>query len=71
MPAAPLPGQRFRHYKGGLYEVVTVATLEATYEPLVVYRAEVDGAVWARPLSQWSESVEYEGQTVTRFSLLD
>lgn len=71
MPAVPLPGQRYRHYKGGQYEVITVAQLEATYEPLVVYRAEVDAAVWARPLSQWSESVEYEGQTVTRFSLLD
>jgi hypothetical protein len=70
MPAAPLPGQRFRHYKGGLYEVVAVARLEATHEPLVVYRAEVDGTVWARPLAQWSETVEHEGQSVTRFSPL-
>ncbi|MBP9750575.1 MAG: DUF1653 domain-containing protein [Candidatus Peribacteraceae bacterium] len=71
MPAAPLPGQRYRHYKGGRYEVVAVATLEATHEPLVVYRAEADGAVWARPLSQWSETVEHEGQTVARFFPLD
>ncbi len=70
MPAAPLLGQRFRHYKGGLYEVITVAQLEATHEPLVVYRAEVDGTVWARPLSQWSETVEHEGQSVIRFTSL-
>lgn len=68
--SAPSAGQRFRHYKGGLYAVIEMATLEATYEPLVIYRAEKDGTVWARPLSQWLEEVEYEGRTVTRFSPL-
>lgn len=66
MPA-PFPGQRFRHYKGGLYEVVATATLEATHEPLVVYRADSDGTVWARPLAQWSETVEHDGKILARF----
>jgi len=39
---------RYRHYKGGIYELVCEATLEADLTPMIVYRA-ADGSIWTRP----------------------
>lgn len=30
---------KYRHYKGGIYELVCEATMEADLTPLIVYRA--------------------------------
>lgn len=44
------PGNKVRHKKsGGLYEVMATARLEATLEPVHVYRSLADGQVWVRP----------------------
>jgi hypothetical protein len=40
---------KFRHYKGGEYELVTLAKDEETHEIMVVYRSD-DGQVWSRPV---------------------
>jgi hypothetical protein len=53
---------KFKHYKGGEYELVTLATDEATNEPLVVYKALSDGAVWSRPASAFFERRKEGGQ---------
>ena len=37
-PLPPTPTGRYRHYKGGEYEVIGVARHSETQEPLVVYR---------------------------------
>ncbi|MDB5959093.1 MAG: hypothetical protein JWP59_387 [Massilia sp.] len=58
---------RFRHYKGGLYELVCMATLESDFSELVIYRA-ADGAIWARPRSVFFETVMVDGQPVPRFA---
>jgi hypothetical protein len=58
---------QYRHYKGGLYELVCEATLEADLTPMVIYRAH-DGSVWARPKSVFFELVEVDGQQVPRFA---
>lgn len=53
----PKKGQRFRHYKGSLYEVVGDCTIEATLEPGVLYQAvdpQQKGQLWMRPLSVFS-----------------
>jgi hypothetical protein len=63
------PASRFRHYKGGLYEVVCEATLEAGHTPVVVYRGE-DGATWVRPRAAFLESVEVDGVRMPRFAPL-
>jgi hypothetical protein len=58
---------QYRHYKGGLYEFVCEATLEADHTPLIVYRA-ANGTVWVRPKSVFFELVEVDGKQVPRFA---
>lgn len=65
-----VPPVRYRHYKGGLYELVCMATLEADLSPMVVYRA-ADGAVWTRPAAVFFETVAIDGCAQPRFAQLD
>jgi hypothetical protein len=59
----------YRHYKGKLYRVYTVARHSETEEELVVYRALYgDGGVWVRPLAMFTEIVERDGSTGQRFA---
>jgi len=60
---------RFRHYKGGLYELVCEAVLEADHTPVVVYRGD-DGRTWVRPRDAFFETVEVNGERVPRFTLM-
>ena len=53
-----LPGQRYKHYKGGTYEVITLATHTETGEKLVVYRSINFGSVYVRPLDIWNSTSE-------------
>ncbi|MGN6668239.1 MAG: DUF1653 domain-containing protein [Trinickia sp.] len=61
---------RYRHYKGGIYELVCEATMEADHTPLVVYRAS-DGSIWCRPKAVFFEWVEVNGAKVQRFVEID
>lgn len=66
----PLPG-RYRHYKGGEYEVVGVARHSETDEQLVVYRCLYDNnSLWVRPLTMFLETVSIEGRELPRFELI-
>ena len=58
---------QYRHYKGGLYELVCEAKLEADLTPMIIYRA-ADGSIWARPKSVFFELIEVEGVLVPRFA---
>lgn len=58
---------QYRHYKGGLYELVCEATLEADLTPMIIYRA-ADGSIWARPKAVFFELVEVDGTMVPRFA---
>ena len=61
------PG-KYRHFKGGEYELICVAKHSETEEPMVVYRALYgDGGLWVRPASMWSEHVERDGYCGPRF----
>ena len=57
---------RYRHYKGGIYELVCEATMEADMTPIIVYRA-ANGSIWCRPKSVFFELVEVDGAQVQRF----
>ena len=62
-----LPG-KYRHFKGGLYEVIGMASHSETLEEMVVYRALYgEGGLWVRPASMWLENVERDGKTYQRF----
>jgi len=65
------PG-RYRHYKGGEYEVFFVATHSETEEAMVVYRTLYgDFSYWVRPLSMFTETVTIDGVEQPRFSFID
>ena len=67
-----LPPGRYRHFKGGLYEVLGLARHSETEEWHVVYRPLVgNGGWWVRPLSMFTERVTHEGQDKPRFQRLD
>ncbi|MCW4384451.1 DUF1653 domain-containing protein [Salinibacterium sp. SYSU T00001] len=63
--AAHLRG-KYRHYKGGVYELVDVARHSETQEELVVYRAS-SGELWVRPREMFFETVTVDGSEVPRF----
>lgn len=66
----------YKHYKGKFYVVLGVARHSEAHEDFfVVYMALYDGgfgnnSLWVRPLSMWFENVEWEGQTVPRFTFI-
>lgn len=67
----PRPG-RYRHFKGGEYEVLGVARHSEGLEDMVVYRPLYnDTGLWVRPVSMFLENVEREGRLVPRFALID
>jgi hypothetical protein len=61
---------RYRHYKGGIYEFISDATIEADLTPAIVYRAP-DGSVWVRTREVFFEDVEVDGRTMPRFALME
>jgi len=63
-----LPSGRYRHYKGGEYEVIGIAKHSETHEPHVVYRPLYgEGGLWVRPLAMFVEDVVIDGVTMPRF----
>lgn len=68
-PLPDTPTGRFRHYKGGEYEVIGVARHSETLAPLVVYRPLYGaGGLWVRPHAMFFETLEVDGQPVPRFA---
>ncbi len=62
---------KYRHYKGGIYEIVCEAKLES--DPaviMIVYKNEA-GTIWTRPKSVFFEQVDCDGKTVPRFAPID
>lgn len=66
----PRPEVRhFRHFKGGLYHLVTSALDSETCERMVVYQAEYgDCKLWVRPESMFFGMVERDGHRFERFT---
>ena len=70
LPALPsLRLGRYRHYKGGEYEVIGVARHSETQEPLVVYRPLYNASGWwVRPHAMFFEMVTIDGVVQPRFT---
>ena len=70
LPALPQPRLgRYRHYKGGEYEVVGVARHSETLEALVLYRPLYNQTgLWVRPYEMFFGEIEHEGCRQPRFA---
>ena len=65
------PG-KYRHFKGGLYELIGIASHSETLEPMVVYCALYgEGGLWVRPAAMWNEIVEKPEYTGPRFIYIE
>lgn len=64
----PLRPGKYRHFKGGEYEVIGIARHSETDEYLVVYRPLYgDEGLWVRPLTMFQERITLGSRQVPRF----
>jgi hypothetical protein len=62
---------RYRHYKGGEYEVIGVVRHSESLEPMVLYRpVHGESGTWVRPFGMFLETVEVHGRHQARFVLV-
>lgn len=57
----------YRHFKGGMYQLLYLAQNSEDSQLLVIYRSMEDGKIWSRPVRMWVEEVEVDGKKVPRF----
>lgn len=63
---------KYRHFKGGEYEVLGTALHSETQEEMVIYRALYgEGKIWVRPKSMWNDTVEKDGKVYQRFTYVE
>ncbi len=68
MRAHPQPYQIYKHFKGNLYQILTLASDSETEDILVVYQALYSPyKVWVRPMSMFMSEVDsYKYPSVTQ-----
>jgi hypothetical protein len=66
----PKPGEKWQHYKGGLYEIVAMCNHTDTDEVLVIYKSLSFGGFHARPYSEWHDKLWMENYQTNRFRKL-
>ena len=59
----------YRHFKGGEYQVIGVATQTETKELLVVY-LDAEGQLWARPREMFQETLLSNGRGLLRYEFI-
>ena len=70
-PLIRTPTGRYRHYKGGLYEVIDTVRHSETLEPMTLYRALYgEHGLWVRPAAMFAEEVKIDGVQQPRFRLI-
>ncbi|RJE47522.1 MULTISPECIES: DUF1653 domain-containing protein [unclassified Dehalobacter] len=61
---------KYKHFKGGIYEVLFIAIHSETEEKLVIYKNS-EGIIFARPYAMFFENVLVNGELVPRFGEID
>ena len=70
-PLVTTPPGRYRHYKGGEYDVVGTVRHSETLEPMTLYRALYgEQGLWVRPAAMFEETVVIDGVSQPRFRKL-
>jgi DNA polymerase-3 subunit epsilon len=59
--------RKFKHYKGGLYELVCEAIQESDLSSVIVYKS-YDGRIWTRPKEVFFEWIVIDGVRLQRFT---
>jgi len=68
-PLPDTPTGRYRHYKGGEYEVIGVGRHSETLEPMVIYRPLYNASgLWLRPHAMFFGQLEVDGVVKRRFA---
>ena len=68
---------KYQHYKGNLYQVISVAIHTETLEEMVVYQALYDSkefgnnALWVRPKKMFLENIIKNGKEISRFKYIE
>lgn len=63
---------KYRHFKGGEYELIDIAKHSETCEDMVVYRALYgEHGLWVRPAAMWTETVDRDGYHGPRFVYIE
>jgi hypothetical protein len=70
-PLPSIPLGKYRHYKGGEYEVLGVVRHSESLEPMVLYKPLYnDSGLWARPFAMFAGEVEVDGKKRQRFAFV-
>ena len=70
-PLPAVPTGRYRHYKGGDYELIGVVRHSETLAPLALYRPLYgEGTLWVRPWAMFFDMIDVAGQPQRRFAPL-
>jgi hypothetical protein len=60
---------KYRHFKGGEYEVLGIGKHSETQEEFVVYKILYgEGGLWVRPKEMFLDKKEVDGKKVQRFT---
>jgi hypothetical protein len=71
-PLIITPPGRYRHYKGGLYDVLDTVRHSETCEPMTLYRALYgENGLWVRPAAMFLETVNIDGVVQPRFTRMN
>lgn len=67
----------YKHYKGNIYRVIGMGKHSETHEPMVIYQAQYnseqfgDNALWVRPVSLFTDTVQVQGTETPRFTKIN
>ncbi len=68
-PLIETPPGSYRHYKGGLYDVVGTVRHSESLECMTLYKALYGQmGLWVRPAAMFNETVVIDGITQPRFA---
>lgn len=67
---------KYRHFKGGEYQVVGTARHSESLEVMVIYKPlykleKGELETWVRPIEMFFDTKEHQGETVSRFAYIE